>query len=206
MSPPLLAVLSAKLRPRGQGSRQQMRRRLLVCLNRLCRRATTLFSSTACARDAKIVARTVARVSASRVLGLLEVIVRKLERSPARFARLCPWLRAVLLHHTAYLVAQPDLVPSLSALYQLLETRLQVHEQMQKLAGRLTLVLGQIHVNTAANNDQEDDETRAAVIYHEGEEEVREEAANGDDSSSQEEEEEDEEDDDEDDDVETEDE
>ncbi|KAG6576538.1 WD40 repeat-containing protein [Phytophthora cinnamomi] len=157
-------------------------------------------------RDAKIVARTVARVSASRVLGLLEVIVRKLERSPARFARLCPWLRAVLLHHTAYLVAQPDLVPSLSALYQLLETRLQVHEQMQKLAGRLTLVLGQIHVNTAANNDQEDDETRAAVIYHEGEEEVREEAANGDDSSSQEEEEEDEEDDDEDDDVETEDE
>ncbi|EGZ15679.1 hypothetical protein PHYSODRAFT_505395 [Phytophthora sojae] len=151
-------------------------------------------------RDAKTVVRTVARVSASRVLGLLEVIVRKLERSPNRFARLCPWLRAVLLHHTAYLVAQPDLVPSLSALYQLLETRLQVHEQMQKLAGRLTLVLGQIHVNTAANNDQEDDETQAAVVYHEGEEEVREEAA---DSSSHEEEEEDE---DEDDDVETEDE
>ncbi|KAE9034295.1 hypothetical protein PR001_g7845 [Phytophthora rubi] len=160
-------------------------------------------------RDAKIVARTVARVSASRVLVLLEVIVRKLERSPNRFARLCPWLRAVLLHHTAYLVAQPDLVPSLSALYQLLETRLQVHEQMQKLAGRLTLVLGQIHVNTAATNGQEDDETRAAVVYHEGEEDVREEAANGDDSSSHEEEEEDEEEDDEDDeddDVETEDE
>ncbi|GMF43121.1 unnamed protein product [Phytophthora fragariaefolia] len=141
-------------------------------------------------RDAKIVARTVARVSASRVLGLLEIIVRKLERSPARFARLCPWLRAVLLHHTAYLVAQPDLVPSLSALYQLLETRLQVHEQMQKLAGRLTLVLGQIHVDTSASNDQEDGEPRAAVVYHEGEEEV--EAANDEDSSSREEEEEDE--------------
>ncbi|OWZ20940.1 hypothetical protein PHMEG_0004584 [Phytophthora megakarya] len=152
-------------------------------------------------RDVKVVGRTVARVSASRVLALLEVIVRKLERSPNRFARLCPWLRAVLLHHTAYLVAQPDLVPSLSALYQLLETRLQVHEQMQKLSGRLALVLGQIHVNNA-NNEQEDDETRAAVVYHEGEEEVREDG-NGDASSSHEEEEDE---DDDEDDVETEDE
>ncbi|KAG6971667.1 hypothetical protein JG688_00004329 [Phytophthora aleatoria] len=138
-------------------------------------------------RDVKVVAKTVARVPASRVLALLEVIVRKLERSPNRFARLCPWLRAVLLHHTAYLVAQPDLVPSLSALYQLLETRLQVHEQMQKLSGRLALVLGQIHVNNG-NNEQEDDETRAAVVYHEGEEEVE---IDGDDSSQEEEDEDD---------------
>ncbi|KUF76408.1 WD repeat-containing protein 43 [Phytophthora nicotianae] len=138
-------------------------------------------------RDIKVVTKTVARVPASRVLALLEVIVRKLERSPNRFARLCPWLRAVLLHHTAYLVAQPDLVPSLSALYQLLETRLQVHEQMQKLSGRLALVLGQIHVNNGSN-EQEDDETRAAVVYHEGEEEVE---VDGDDSSQEEEDEDD---------------
>jgi U3 small nucleolar RNA-associated protein 5 len=142
-------------------------------------------------RDAKVVARTVARVPAFRVLALLEVIVRKLERSPNRFARLCPWLRAVLLHHTAYLVAQPDLVPNLSALYQLLETRLQVHEQMQKLAGRLTLVLGQIHVNTAST-ELEDDEVRAAVVYHEGEEEVRDEAAKESSNEEDESEEEDE--------------
>ncbi|KAL4173925.1 WD repeat-containing protein 43 [Phytophthora ramorum] len=56
-------------------------------------------------RYTKVVARTVARVPIFRVLVLLEVIVRKLERSPNRFARLFPWLRAVLLHHTAYLVA-----------------------------------------------------------------------------------------------------
>ncbi|CAH0514720.1 unnamed protein product [Peronospora belbahrii] len=142
-------------------------------------------------RDAKIVGRTVARVSASRVLSLLEVIVRKLERSPTRFSRLCPWLRAVLLHHTAYLVSQPDLVSGLSALYQLLETRLQVHEQMQKLSGRLALVLGQIHVNTSANNDQEDDENRAVVVYNEGEEAISEDVK-GNTSSSQEEEDEDE--------------
>ncbi|CEG40305.1 WD40 repeat-containing protein [Plasmopara halstedii] len=118
-------------------------------------------------RDVKIVAKTIARVSASRVLVLLEVIVQKLERSPNRFARLCPWLRAVLLHHTAYLMAQPDLVSSLSALYQLLETRLQVHEQMQKLSGRLALVLGQIHVRNDSN-EQEGGKSRATVIYHEG--------------------------------------
>ncbi|RMX63228.1 hypothetical protein DD238_006451 [Peronospora effusa] len=142
-------------------------------------------------RDAKIVGRTVARVSASRVLALLEVIVRKIERSPNRFSRLCPWLRAILLHHTAYLVAQPDLVSSLSALYQLLETRLQVHEQMQKLSGRLALVLGQIHVNTNANTEQDDDETLAAVVYNEGEEMVSDNVKDNN-SSSQEEQDEDE--------------
>ncbi|KAK1944889.1 WD repeat-containing protein 43 [Phytophthora citrophthora] len=149
------------------------------------------------ARDTKVVGRTVARVSPSRVLALLDVIVKKLERSPNRFARLCPWLRAVLLHHTAYLVAQPDLVASLSALYQLLESRLQVHSQMQKLAGRLALVLGQIHVNNA-NNEQEDEETRAAVVYNEGEEEVEakaEEEIEAEEESEEEEEEEDDDDD-----------
>ncbi|CAI5734524.1 unnamed protein product [Hyaloperonospora brassicae] len=156
-------------------------------------------------RDVKIVGRTVARVSPPRVLALLEVIVRKLERSPNRFSRLCPWLRTILLHHTAYLVAQPDLVSSLSGLYQLLETRLQVHEQMQKLSGRLALVLGQIQVTSSANAEPEDDETCAAVVYHEGEEEGSN-GVRGDDSSSSSHEREDEDEEDEDDGIETEDE
>lgn len=147
-------------------------------------------------RDVKVVTKTVSRVSASRVLALLEVIVRKLESSPNRFARLCPWLRAVLLHHTAYLVAQPDLVPSLSALYQLLEARLQVHEQMQKLSGRLALMLGQIHVSNDSN-EQDGEDGRAAVVYHEEQDD----GANPDSSSHEKEGDEDE-----DDDVETEDE
>lgn len=142
--------------------------------------------------DLKTVRRTVSRVSSFRVLPLLEAIVRKMEKSPSRCARLCPWLRSVLLYHTAYLVAQPDLVPSLSALYQLLETRLQAHEQLQRLAGRLTLVLGQIHVNT--HKDDDDDEA-PAVVYNEGEEaEAEAPAAEGDDSNNEEDEDEEEED------------
>ncbi|TDH68070.1 hypothetical protein CCR75_007468 [Bremia lactucae] len=137
-------------------------------------------------RDTKVVTKTVARVSASRVLALLNVIVLKLERSPNRFARLCPWLRAVLLHHTAYLMAQPDLVPSLSSLYQLLETRLQVHGPMQKLSGRLSLVLGQIHVSKEDSHEQEIEESRAAVVYHEENDEVDENESNSQDEEDDE--------------------
>jgi U3 small nucleolar RNA-associated protein 5 len=129
-------------------------------------------------RDAKVIGRTIQRVPSVKVLSLLEILVVKFEKSPGRCARLCPWLRAILLHHTAYLLAQPELVQQLSALYQLLENRLKAHEQLQKLAGRLSLVIGQIHeasllsasssgaavVGTSADGDA----PRAAVVYREG--------------------------------------
>lgn len=129
-------------------------------------------------RDAKVIGRTIQRVPSVKVLSLLEILVVKFEKSPGRCARLCPWLRAILLHHTAYLLAQPELVQQLSALYQLLENRLKAHEQLQKLAGRLSLVIGQIHeasllsasssAAAAVGASTDGDAPRAAVVYREG--------------------------------------
>lgn len=129
-------------------------------------------------RDAKVIGRTIQRVPSVKVLSLLEILVVKFEKSPGRCARLCPWLRAILLHHTAYLLAQPELVQQLSALYQLLENRLKAHEQLQKLAGRLSLVIGQIHeasllsasssAAAAVGASADGDAPRATVVYREG--------------------------------------
>jgi hypothetical protein len=65
-------------------------------------------------------------------------------------------------------MTQPDLVQNLSALYQILENRLKVHEQLQKLSGRLSLVIGQINeASYAAETDGESD-AAPRIVYHEG--------------------------------------
>uniref|UniRef100_K3WH81 Small-subunit processome Utp12 domain-containing protein n=1 Tax=Globisporangium ultimum (strain ATCC 200006 / CBS 805.95 / DAOM BR144) TaxID=431595 RepID=K3WH81_GLOUD len=151
-------------------------------------------------RDAKVIGNTIKRVASVKVLELLEILVLKFEKSPGRCARLCPWIRSILLHHTAYLMTQPDLVQNLSALYQILENRLKVHDQLQKLAGRLSLVIGQIHEAASAGvTDSEDnaaaaasgDAPRASIVYREGEED--DEAEEDDDEEDAEEEDDDDE-------------
>lgn len=127
-------------------------------------------------RDAKTIGNTIKRVSSVKVLELLEILVMKFEKSPGRCARLCPWIRSILLHHTAYLMTQPDLVQNLSALYQILENRLKVHDQLQKLAGRLSLVIGQIHEAGGATDSEDGpvattssgDAPKAKIVYREG--------------------------------------
>jgi U3 small nucleolar RNA-associated protein 5 len=125
-------------------------------------------------RDAKVIANTIKRVASVKVLELLDIIVLKFEKSPGRCARLCPWIRSILLHHTAYLMTQPDLVQSLSALYQILENRLKVHDALQRLSGRLSLVIGQIHEASYTNNSNQEGEAsegegpRAKIVYKEG--------------------------------------
>jgi U3 small nucleolar RNA-associated protein 5 len=119
-------------------------------------------------RDPKIINNTIKRVSSVKILQLLDAIVVKFEKSPGRCSRLCPWIRSILLNHTAYLMTQPDLVQNLSALYQILENRLKVHEQLQKLSGRLSLVIGQINeASYAAETDGESD-AAPRIVYHEG--------------------------------------
>ncbi|KAJ0408681.1 hypothetical protein ATCC90586_007707 [Pythium insidiosum] len=142
-------------------------------------------------RDAKVIANTIKRVSSVKVLELLDILVLKFEKSPGRCGRLCPWIRAILLHHTAYLMTQPDLVQSLSALYQVLENRLKVHDALQRLAGRLSLVIGQIHEASAVQAEADDaDAPRAKTVYREEEETDRADEEEGDDEEEEEEDEE----------------
>lgn len=150
-------------------------------------------------RDAKVISQTIKRVASVKVLELLEILVLKFEKSPGRCARLCPWIRSILLHHTAYLMTQPDLVTSLSALYQILENRLKVHDALQRLSGRLSLVIGQIHeAQSAATADEGEggDAPRAKIVYKEDDETDRAGSDDEEDDGEEDEEEEEEDDDD----------
>ncbi|KAI8470283.1 MAG: hypothetical protein J3K34DRAFT_521515 [Monoraphidium minutum] len=93
--------------------------------------------------DARVVRNSVRRLVPMDAAALLRACVERLQSRPARGQQLAGWIRAVLLHHTAYLMAAPGAQPVLTSLYQTIEARLSMQRAVVSLAGRLDLLLAQ---------------------------------------------------------------
>ncbi|KAL0051933.1 hypothetical protein WJX82_004755 [Trebouxia sp. C0006] len=91
----------------------------------------------------KVVNSTVQQLAPQDVARLLQVAVQRLQSSPKRGKQIATWLRAMLLHHTAYLMSAPGVQASLTGLYQAIEARLALYKPLVSLQGRLDLVLAQ---------------------------------------------------------------
>nr|CCA23810.1 conserved hypothetical protein [Albugo laibachii Nc14] len=130
-------------------------------------------------KDQKVIQRTIKRVSSTKILTFLNFIVIKCEKTPSRCQHLCTWIRAILMHHTAYLMGQPDVVQNLSGLYQTLQHRIEMYAPLQKLSGRLSLLLGQL--NDANALEDRPKEIQAVVVYNEDEQVTEEEDVDADD-------------------------
>lgn len=57
----------------------------------------------------KVVKSTVQQLAPQDVARLLQVAVQRLQSSPKRGRQIATWLRAMLLHHTAYLMSAPGM-------------------------------------------------------------------------------------------------
>ncbi|KNC51964.1 WD40 repeat-containing protein [Thecamonas trahens ATCC 50062] len=93
---------------------------------------------------------TVRQLPTARIVALLKILTDKLRSRPARGTRLVPWIRAILVTHTAFLLSVPGLSAMLTPLYQTFEERLAVYDKLMKLNGRLDLVLSQVSADDAA--------------------------------------------------------
>jgi U3 small nucleolar RNA-associated protein 5 len=87
--------------------------------------------------------RLVQQLPSAYVVSFLAFMVDKFQNKPSR-AELIPWMKALIVYHSAYLMAVPDLVQSLSALYATVNSRLQVFPHLLKLSGRLDVLLSQV--------------------------------------------------------------
>lgn len=105
--------------------------------------------------DERVITNTVKRLVPLDAALLLRAAVERLQSRPARGQQLSAWIQAVLLHHTAYLMAAPGAAPVMSSLYQIIEARLAMQRQLLSLAGRLELLLAQsgAQQGTAAEAD-----------------------------------------------------
>ncbi|KAJ2559644.1 WD repeat-containing protein 43, partial [Coemansia sp. RSA 1836] len=91
------------------------------------------------AARALVVRDTVLALPPAYVVPLLQQLLARFHSTPARAARLLPWLRATLAMHSAYLVAVPALVPQLAGFCRAIDARLDSHTRLLRLSGRLEL-------------------------------------------------------------------
>ncbi len=78
-----------------------------------------------------VIGASVRRLRPHHAAALLEAAVERLRSRANRGAALTAWIRAVLLHHTAYLMAAPGVLPILASLSQVRAT--QTHSHMQSI-------------------------------------------------------------------------
>ncbi|GLI64508.1 hypothetical protein VaNZ11_007772 [Volvox africanus] len=88
-----------------------------------------------------VIANTVARIVPLDAALFLKAAVDRLMSKPSRAVQLVPWIRAVLHHHTAYLMSAPGVQPALTSLFQAIDVRVKLHDLLLRLYGRLGLVL-----------------------------------------------------------------
>uniref|UniRef100_A0A8C5GLD6 Small-subunit processome Utp12 domain-containing protein n=1 Tax=Gouania willdenowi TaxID=441366 RepID=A0A8C5GLD6_GOUWI len=88
-------------------------------------------------RKEMVVRKTVARLPLSAVLPLVNELTNRLQGHPFTAVLMVRWLKAVLMHHTSYLVSLPDLVSQLGVLYHMIESRVRMFHKLTKLHGKL---------------------------------------------------------------------
>jgi len=92
-------------------------------------------------RNEEIIVKTIKRLSPVDALEFFRIAVGMLQSSPSRADVLLVWIRAILLHHTAYLTNSAAAKTTMGFLYQTIEARLASHQALLSLSGRLDLVL-----------------------------------------------------------------
>lgn len=101
----------------------------------------------------KVVKDTVAGLPSGYVLPFMQQLFAKFHASPNRAPRLLPWIRNTLALHSGFLTSIPSLVPQLSGFYQAIEARLDCHQKLLKLNGRLELANMQMKARAEAMED-----------------------------------------------------
>ncbi|KAJ2752445.1 Small subunit (SSU) processome component [Coemansia pectinata] len=86
-----------------------------------------------------VVRDTVLQLPPAYVLPLLQQLLSRFHSTPARAARLLPWIKSTLAMHSAYLVSIPSLVPQLAGFSHAIDGRLESHRKLLRLSGRLEL-------------------------------------------------------------------
>ncbi|KAG1676919.1 hypothetical protein FOA52_014795 [Chlamydomonas sp. UWO 241] len=115
----------------------------------------------------RVVVNTVRRLLPMDAALFLRAAVDRVLSKPARAAQLAPWIKAVMHHHTGYMMTAPGVQAPLTALYQAIDSRVGLYAQLLKVYGRLSLI--------TAHTAQADDEAGSAggrpgpeVVFEDG--------------------------------------
>eukprot|EP00112_Aurelia_sp_Birch-Aquarium-sp1_P018430 Seg44.1 transcript_id=Seg44.1/GoldUCD/mRNA.D3Y31 product="WD repeat-containing protein 43" protein_id=Seg44.1/GoldUCD/D3Y31 len=100
-----------------------------------------------------VIMPTIKRLPKASVLTLINKVVQRIQRNPARGYVLTIWIKVIMTVHMTYLMSIPNLMSSLSGLYQSLESRTKVYPKLSKLHGRLDLLITHVSQRKQATVD-----------------------------------------------------
>lgn len=135
------------------------------------------------AQHSKVLQVSLMRLPGEMVLPLLEGITKRLTLKPRRAMHLLPWLKNLLLCHGGYLSTIPEASKMLAPLQQSIEERTSSLNSMQKLGGRLEMILKQAELRegtriAALELSEVTASEEALVVYDESESETEIESGN----------------------------
>jgi hypothetical protein len=93
--------------------------------------------------DPTVIEATLQRLSGAQVPTFIEELVKRLHGKSGRLQHLLPWIRGCITVHATTLMSNPSSAGALQTLQSFIDKRLESHDQLLKLAGRLDLMMMQ---------------------------------------------------------------
>jgi len=135
--------------------------------------------------DSRIISTTVAKLQPAAACSLLKELTSKIERRPSRSNSLLVWVRALLLGHTSFIISLPNTRGTLHALRSITEARVGMAARLERLSGRLDLVMAQIDTRKDYLLKRKSPEA-PNVLYNESDEDSLDMSESSEDDSSEE--------------------
>lgn len=104
-----------------------------------------------------VLRNTVKRLPVPVIVPLVLELSKRMHGHAQSGHNLIKWVRVVLTVHTSYLMTFPELVETLSSLYQMMDSRTSMFSRLSRLQGKLDLMLSQV-----TSQGQEEEETAAS--------------------------------------------
>lgn len=103
-------------------------------------------------RNVNLIRNTVKRLPVQMIIPLVQELSRRMHGHAQSGNTQVLWIKTVLTVHTSYLMTFPDIIDTLSTLYQMMDSRVSMFGKLSRLQGKLDIMLSQI-----SNQTQEDE-------------------------------------------------
>ncbi|XP_058801597.1 WD repeat-containing protein 43 [Phymastichus coffea] len=123
-----------------------------------------LLSTVLYVKKESVIKNTVAKLPVQAIVPLIKELTTMLEGKTVAATIAVVWLKALLLSHTASIIAQPNIGEILAPILSFIDAKQQLLMPMMKLKGRVELIAGQIEER---EEKQEKDITEECLLVYE---------------------------------------
>lgn len=104
--------------------------------------------------DRKVVEATVMDLSGMEAFAWLQECGLLLQKHPSKAKHLSEWMKHVLVHHCSFFMAHQSLRAELQPLHKALDDRVQSHQSLLRLSGKLDMLLASVNKGSKSLTDK----------------------------------------------------